>query len=160
MNENTVQIIAALVVVNLVAWGGFVALEKDPEIIYKYRDSISESANVTVTFDFGELSNESATFFTNTFNNTTITSVSYDNVLVKNDTSAYAATIVAAQMGGFSVDVTWHSFGPYIHTIDNVSDNSYYWGLYYNDEYSMIGAGDLQLQDGDVVLWKVDAANW
>ena len=103
MNENTMQIIAALVVVNLVAWGGFVALEKDPEIIYKYRDSISESANVTVIFDFGELSNESVTFFTNTFNNTTITSVSYDNVLVKNDTSAYAATIVAAQMGGFSL---------------------------------------------------------
>ena len=63
-------------------------------------------------------------------------------------------------MGGFSVDVTWYSFGPYIHTIDSVSDDSYYWGLYHNGEYSMIGAGDLQLQDGDVVHWKLDVANW
>jgi len=160
MNENVVQIAAALVIVNLVAWGGFIALDDEPEIIYKYREPITDSANVTVSFDFGELSNKSVTFFVSTFNNTDITSVSYDNVVVENDTSAYAATILASQMGGFSVDVTWYSFGPYIHTIDSVSDNSYYWGLYHNGEYSMTGAGDLQLQDGDIVLWKVEVANW
>ena len=66
----------------------------------------------------------------------------------------------ASQTGGFSIDVTWYSFGPYIHTIDGVSDSGYYWGLYHNGEYSMIGAGDLQLQDGDVVLWKLEVANW
>ena len=160
MNENTVQIAVALVLVNLVAWGGYVALDDEPEIIYKYREAVADSANVTVSFDFGDLSNESATFFVSTFNNTNVTSVSYNNVVVKNDTSAYAATILASQTGGFSVDVTWYSFGPYIHTIDGVSDDGYYWGLYHNGEYSMIGAGDLQLQDGDVVLWKLEVANW
>tara|TARA_B100000959_G_C14790389_1_gene545333 strand:+ start:310 stop:792 length:483 start_codon:yes stop_codon:yes gene_type:complete len=160
MNENTVQIAVALILVNLVAWGGFVVLEDEPEIIYKYREPLSNSANVTVSFDFGELSNESVTFFTSVFNNTNITSISYDNVIVTNDTSAYAATILASQIGGFSVDVTWYSFGPYIHTIDSVSNDSHYWGLYHNGEYSMIGASDLQLQDGDVILWKLDVANW
>ena len=38
MNENLMQIGAALVLVNLVAWGGFIALDDEPEIIYKYRD--------------------------------------------------------------------------------------------------------------------------
>ena len=160
MNENTMQITVALVLVNLVAWGGFVALEDEPEIIYKYREPISDNANVTVSFDFGELSNKSATFFVSIFNNTDITSVSYEGIIVKNDTSAYAATILASQIGGFSLEVTWYSFGPYIHTIDSVSDDSYYWGLYHNGEYSITGASDLQLQDGDVVLWKIDAANW
>ena len=46
MNENTMQIVAALVLVNLVAWGGYVALDDDPEIVYKYREPIAESANV------------------------------------------------------------------------------------------------------------------
>ena len=73
MNENTVQIAVALVLVNLVAWGGFVALEDEPEIIYKYREPIADSANVTVSFDFGDLSNESVTFFASIFNNTNIT---------------------------------------------------------------------------------------
>lgn len=160
MNENTMQIVAALVLVNLVAWGGYVALDDDPEIVYKYREPIAESANVTVTIDFGNLSSNSTTFFESTFNNTDVTSVTFENVFVKNDTSAYAATILASQTGGFSIDVTWYSFGPYIHTIDGVSDSGYYWGLYHNGEYSMVGAGDLQLQDDDIVLWKVEEATW
>ena len=41
MNENTMQIVAALVLVNLVAWGGYVALDDDPEIVYKYREPVS-----------------------------------------------------------------------------------------------------------------------
>ena len=86
--------------------------------------------------------------------------MTFENVFVKNDTSAYAATILASQTGGFSVDVTWYSFGPFIHTIDGVSDGGYSWVLYHNGEYSMVGAGDLQLQDDDVVLWKVEEATW
>lgn len=160
MNENTVQIAVALVLVNLVAWGGFVALEDEPEIIYKYREPIAESANVTVIIDFGNLSYKSVTFFATTFNNTNQTSVSFENITVKNDTSAYAATILASQVGGFSVDVTWYSFGPFIHTIDTVSDDGYYWTLYHNGDYAPVGASDLQLQNDDIILWKVDVANW
>ena len=160
MNENTVQIAVALVLVNLVAWGGYVALEDEPEIIYKYREPIAESANVTVIIDFGNLSDKSATFFISTFNNTNQTSVSFENITVKNDTSAYAATILASQVGGFSVDVTWYSFGSFIHTIDTVSNDEYYWALYHNGEYAPVGASDLQLQDDDIILWKIDVANW
>ena len=160
MNENTVQIAVALVLVNLVAWGGYVALEDEPEIIYKYREPIAESANVTVIIDFGNLSDKSATFFISTFNNTNQTSVSFENITVKNDTSAYAATILASQVGGFSVDVTWYSFGPFIHTIDTVSNDEYYWALYHNGEYAPVCASDLQLQDDDILLWKIDVANW
>ena len=160
MNENTMQIVAALVFVNLIAWGGYIALEEEPEIVYKYREPVTDTANVTVIIDFGNFSANSTAFFESTFNNTNLTSVTFKNVFVKNDTSAYAATILASQMGGFSVDVTWYSFGPYIHTIDGVSDSGHYWGLYHNEEYAMIGAGDLQLQDDDVILWKFETATW
>ena len=160
MNENIMQIAVALVIVNMLAWGAYSTLQDEPEIIYKYREPIAESANVTVIIDFGNLSDKSATFFVSTFNNTNQTSVSFENITVKNDTSAYAATILASQVGGFSVDVTWYSFGPFIHTIDTVSNDEYYWALYHNGEYAPVGASDLQLQDDDIILWKIDVANW
>ena len=154
------QIAVALVIVNMLAWGAYSTLQDEPEIIYKYREPIAESANVTVIIDFGNLSDKSATFFVSTFNNTNQTSVSFENITVKNDTSAYAATILTSQAGGFSVDVTWYSFGPFIHTIDTVSDDGYYWALYYNGEYAPVGANDLQLQDDDIILWIIEAASW
>ena len=160
MNENIMQIAVALVIVNMLAWGAYSTLQDEPEIIYKYREPIAESANVTVIIDFGNLSDKSATFFVSTFNNTNQTSVSFENITVKNDTSAYAATILTSQAGGFSVDVTWYSFGPFIHTIDTVSNDEYYWALYHNGEYAPVGASDLQLQDDDIILWKIDVANW
>jgi hypothetical protein len=153
MREDTVQIIVALVLVNMVAWGGYVILEKEPETVYKYRNPIANSANVTVTIDFTNYSANATTF-------ANMTIVSFENIVVKNDTSAYAATITASRANNFSIEVTWYSFGPYLHTIDGVSNDNYYWGLYHNGNYSMVGAGDLQLQDDDVILWKYEAPNW
>lgn len=160
MNENTMQIAIALALVNLLAWGAYSTLQNEPEIIYKYKNTVSSNANVTVTIEFGNFSANSTTFFESNFNNTNQTSITFENIFVENDTSAYAATIVASQIGGFSVEVTWHSFGPYIHTIDSVSDSTHYWGLYHNGKYAMVGAGDLQLQDNDNLLWIFETANW
>ena len=56
MNENTMQIIAALVIVNLIAWGGFVALQDEETkeyietVIYQQPDV--DIANVTVVIDY------------------------------------------------------------------------------------------------------------
>ena len=55
MNENMMQIIAALVIVNLIAWGGFVALQDEETkeyietVIYQQPDV--DIANVTVVID-------------------------------------------------------------------------------------------------------------
>ena len=85
MNENTMQIIAALVIVNLIAWGGFVALQDEETkeyietVIYQQPDI--DIANVTVVIDYnGEEINATA--------NTNMTIVSY-NVTVIDDTSAF-----------------------------------------------------------------------
>mgnify|MGYP003316251302 CR=1 FL=1 len=56
MSENLMQIVAGIVVVNLVAWGGFMALQDDDtkeyidRVIYQQPDV--DIANVTVTIDY------------------------------------------------------------------------------------------------------------
>ena len=56
MNENTMQIIVALVLVNLVAWGGYNYMQEEStkeyidRIIYKQPDV--EIANVTVIINY------------------------------------------------------------------------------------------------------------
>ena len=154
MSSETLQTLGIILLLNAVAWGGYVALQEEPDIIYRYREIAAESANVTVTLDFGD-AGANATTFVNA------TTVNFAGIVVTNDTSAYAATIAAARANGFAVGVTWYSFGPYVHTLDGVADDSgHYWALYHNGEYAKVGAGDLQLQDGDVVTWKYDPADW
>ena len=84
MNENIVQIGVALVIVNLVAWGGFTVLQDDDtkeyitEVIYQQEEV--DIANVTVTIDYnGAEVNATA--------NTNVTIVNY-NVTVIDDNSA------------------------------------------------------------------------
>ena len=150
MPSEQLQALVAILLLNTIAWGGYVTLQNEPETVYRYREPLAESVNVTVSLDFGE-AGANATTFTNA------TTVSFTGIIVVNDTSAYAATIAAARVQSFAVGVTWYSFGPYVHTIDGVaSDSDHYWVLYYNGAYSLAGAGDLQLQDSDVVLWKFE----
>ena len=59
MNENAVQIGVALVIVNLVAWGGFTMLQDDDtnEVIKYITETVYEQeelaiANVTVNLDY------------------------------------------------------------------------------------------------------------
>ena len=150
MNEDTMQIVVGLVIVNLVAWGGFVAMQDDAtneyieKIIYQQPDV--EIANVTVTINYnGAEANATA--------NTNITTVNY-NVTVIDDTSAFNATLEASK-GNFQVTFSWHpTFGVYINEIDGIPGTCAYWELLHNDEASMLGASSLILQENDSITWN------
>ena len=150
MNEDTMQIVIGLVIVNLVAWGGFVAMQDDvtneyiEKIIYQQPDV--EIANVTVTINYnGAEANATA--------NTNITTVNY-NVTVIDDTSAFNATLEASK-GNFQVTFSWHpSFGVFINEIDGISGGCAYWELLHNGESSMLGASSLILQENDSITWN------
>ena len=150
MNEDTMQIVVGLVIVNLVAWGGFVAMQDDvtneyiEKIIYQQPDV--EIANVTVTINYnGAEANATA--------NTNITTVNY-NVTVIDDTSAFNATLEASK-GNFQVTFSWHpTFGVYINEIDGIPGTCAYWELLHNGENSMLGASSLILQENDSITWK------
>ena len=150
MNENMMQIIAALVIVNLIAWGGFVALQDEETkeyietVIYQQPDV--DIANVTVVIDYnGEEINATA--------NTNITIATY-NVTVIDDTSAFNATLEAGE-GNFQVTFSWHpSFGVFINEIDGISGGCAYWELLHNGETSPLGASSLILEENDTITWK------
>ena len=150
MNEDTMQIVVGLVIVNLVAWGGFVAMQDDvtneyiEKIIYQQPDV--EIANVTVTINYnGAEANATA--------NTNITTVNY-NVTVIDDTSAFNATLEASK-GNFQVTFSWHpSFGVFINEIDGISGGCAYWELLHNGESSSLGASSLKLQENDSITWN------
>ena len=150
MNEDTMQIVVGLVIVNLVAWGGFVAMQDDTtkeyieKIVYQQPDV--EIANVTVTINYnGAEVNATA--------NTNMTVVSY-NVTVIDDTSAFNATLEASK-GNFQVTFSWHpTFGVFIDEIDGIPGTCAYWELLHNDEVSMLGASSLILQENDSITWN------
>ena len=150
MNENVVQIGVALVIVNLVAWGGFTVLQDDDtkEYIDKiiYQQPEVSIANVTVNIDYnGAEVNATA--------NTNITTVNY-TVTVIDDTSAFNATLEAGK-GNFQVTFSWHpSFGVFIEEIDGIAGGCAYWQLLHNGESSMLGASSLILQENDSITWK------
>ena len=150
MNENVVQIGVALVIVNLVAWGGFTVLQDDDtkeyitEIIYQQEEV--DIANVTVTIDYnGAEVNATA--------NTNVTIVNY-NVTVIDDNSAFNATLEAGK-GNFQVTFSWHpSFGVFINEIDGIAGGCAYWQLLHNGESSSLGASSLLLAENDSITWK------
>ena len=150
MNEDTMQIVVGLVIVNLVAWGGFVAMQDDTtkEYIEKivYQQPGVEIANVTVTLNYnGAEVNATA--------NTNMTVVSY-NVTVIDDTSAFNATLEASK-GNFQVTFSWHpTFGVFIDEIDGIPGTCAYWELLHNGESSMLGASSLILQENDSITWN------
>ena len=143
MSSEQLQALAAILLLNAVAWGGFMWLQEEPELS-------SESATVTITLDFGNAGTNATTFA-----NATV--VMLENITVTGDTTAYAAMLVAQSENGFVIEVTLYPLGPFIDTIDGVAgDSGQYWALYHNGKYASLGAGDLQLQDGDGVLWKFE----
>jgi len=145
-----VQIGVALVIVNLVAWGGFTMLQDDDtkEYIDKiiYQQPEVSIANVTVNINYnGAEVNATA--------NTNITTVNY-TVTVIDDTSAFNATLEAGK-GNFQVTFSWHpSFGVFIEEIDGIAGGCAYWQLLHNGESSMLGASSLILQENDSITWK------
>ena len=150
MNDNVIQIGVALVIVNLVAWGGFTVLQDDDtkeyitEVIYQQEEV--DIANVTVTIDYnGAEVNATA--------NTNVTIVNY-NVTVIDDNSAFNATLEAGK-GNFQVTFSWHpSFGVFIDEIDGIAGGCAYWQLLHNGESSSLGASSLLLAENDSITWK------
>ena len=150
MNENIVQIGVALVIVNLVAWGGFTVLQDDDtkeyitEVIYQQEEV--DIANVTVTIDYnGAEVNATA--------NTNVAIVNY-NVTVIDDNSAFNATLEAGK-GNFQVTFSWHpSFGVFIDEIDGIAGGCAYWQLLHNGESANLGASSLLLAENDSITWK------
>ena len=150
MNENALQIGVALVIVNLVAWGGFTMLQDDDtkEYIDKiiYQQPEVSIANVTVNIDYNGAE-------VNATVNTNETTVNY-TVTVIDDTSAFNATLEAGK-GNFQVTFSWHpSFGVFIEEIDGIAGGCAYWQLLHNGESSMLGASSLILQENDSITWK------
>ena len=150
MNEDTMQIVVGLVIVNLVAWGGFVAMQDDAtneyieKIIYQQPDIQIANVSVTINYNGAEV---------NATANTNITTVSY-NVTVIDDTSAFNATLEASK-GNFQVTFSWHpTFGVYINEIDGIPGTCAYWELLHNGESSMLGASSLILQENDSITWN------
>ena len=144
------QIIVTLVIVNLVAWGGYTALQDDTSKEYietvVYQQPDVEIANVTVTINYNGAEVNATT-------NTNITTVSY-NVTVIDDTSAFNATLEASK-GNFQVTFSWHpTFGVFIDEIDGIPGTCAYWELLHNGESSMLGASSLILQENDSITWK------
>ena len=148
MTENSMQIAVALVLVNLLAWGAYSTMQDEQEYIEKiiYQQPDVQIANVRVTINYnGAEVNATA--------NTNITTVNY-NVTVIDDTSAFNATLEAAE-GNFQVSFSWHpSFGVFINEIDGISGGCAYWELLHNGESSSLGASSLKLQENDSITWK------
>ena len=142
------QIAVALVLVNLLAWGAYSTMQDEQEYIEKiiYQQPDVQIANVSVTINYnGAEVNATA--------NTNITTVNY-NVTVIDDTSAFNATLEAAE-GNFQVSFSWHpSFGVFINEIDGISGGCAYWELLHNGESSSLGASSLKLQENDSITWK------
>lgn len=151
MNRNIVQIAWALVLVNLLAWGAYTALQDEQEYIEKiiYQQPDVEIANVTVIINYNG-AEENATA------NTNITIVNY-NVTVIDDTSALNATLVAGE-DNFQVTFSWHpTLGVFIDEIDGIPGNCAYWELLHNGEIANIGASSLILEENDTITWKYNS---
>ena len=148
MTKNTMQIAVALVLVNLLAWGAYSTMQDEQEYIEKiiYQQPDVQIANVSVTINYNG-AEENATA------NANITTVNY-NVTVIDDTSAFNATLEAAE-GNFQVTFSWHpSFGVFINEIDGISGGCAYWELLHNGESSSLGASSLKLQENDSITWN------
>lgn len=73
----------------------------------------------------------------------------YNDTIAPSNITAFRATMLVAE-----VNYTLYSFGPFITGINGVEANdSSYWALYYNGEYSPVGAGALVLLAGDTINW-------
>lgn len=71
---------------------------------------------------------------------------------------AFTVLMRAASTKSFSVGYKTYSFGNMITEIaGKKAEGTYYWALYYNDEYSMAGAGELVVKEGDNIEWRYES---
>ncbi|MDO8507964.1 MAG: DUF4430 domain-containing protein [bacterium] len=72
--------------------------------------------------------------------------------------NAFQALQAAANQNGFIVEYKMYSWGNMITKIGaSKAQGTYYWALYYNGGYSMVGASDLILKNNDKVEWRYES---
>ena len=114
--------------------------------------------SVVVTIDFGDRGNETA----NLEDRLTNGSITFDPVMVSNNTSAYRVMEALQLRENFSIDVTYYvGMGAFIHTIDGVAgaaDYSSWWGFTENGEMASVGASSLMITSNTTLGWVMTSS--
>lgn len=75
----------------------------------------------------------------------------------ENDT-AWTIMLRAAAKYHFVMSYQKFAIGIYISRLgDKDTQGTYYWSLYYNNAYSMLGVSDLKIQPNDKISWKYES---
>jgi len=144
MNSRSIVLIFGILLVVTASFSGCVAEPTPLE-----ENEIGE-ISVVVTIDFSNRGNETA----NLEEQLTNGSITFEPVLIASGTTAYRVMEALQIRENFTMDVTFYTFGPYIHTIDGVAGNSdTYWSLEENGTASMVGAGDLEITADSNLAW-------
>ncbi len=72
--------------------------------------------------------------------------------------NAFDALKEAANENGFRIEYKTYSWGVMITKIGGTEmQGTYYWALYYNGNYSDVGASDLTVKNNDVIKWSYES---
>ena len=109
--------------------------------------------SVVVTIDFADRGNETA----NLEDRLTNGSITFEPIMVSNNTSAYRVMEALQLRENFSIDVTYYvGMGAFIHTVDGVAgaaDYSTWWGFTENGEMASVGASSLMISSNTTLGW-------
>lgn len=73
------------------------------------------------------------------------------------DDTAWDLLKRAAAQYNFAMSYQQFSFGIYIRKIGQLeTHDNFYWALYYNNQYSMLGASDLKINPNDKISWQFE----
>jgi len=87
-----------------------------------------------------------------------ITGLGKYTVEVRAGDTAFDALKRAASQNGLPIRYKIYSFGMMVTGIGaKESQGTYYWGLYYNGSYSMVGSSDLLIKDKDIIEWRYES---
>lgn len=94
-----------------------------------------------------------------------IASGTYEIEIIDGQSTAFDVLMTASQEYGFYVgyDDYGGDLGVFVNQIANIrtpSDYSYFWCLYYNKEFSTLGASNLIMHINDTVSWKFIKSIW
>jgi len=71
--------------------------------------------------------------------------------------TAFDQLLKTGNENNFSVEYQMYSFGPMVTGIGGIkAHDNWYWALYYNGKYSQVGAGDLMVNEGDIITWRME----
>lgn len=79
-------------------------------------------------------------------------------IKLKADDTAFSVLVRAAKENDFQVGYqNYGNLGAFVSCIDKICNrNGYYWTLYYNDQYSLLGASSQLILDGDTITWQFE----